>query len=364
MASDRLNQVGKSLRQTQENADYALARLKRTVPIVERVRDGIDKNNSFLMKFNLEDEDTKVKLDLNFFKPSPMNDSNSGEGIMSKCESFTNGGYITLEHPYIAGSVSVYLDGVILPSSQWYESSPENGQVYVGVNGNIVICYLYGNLTYQYPSIVQHKEGDYADFSVIAFDNATIAENLLVLSYAVRDGAGGLPTSIMESFGWTRRYFKSYNELFNWTGIEVWTKASTGETSWTLGDGSRWGTYEMIEVESGTYSSVEDNNAYANNGATATTNLTVASSYGALLFATAVTYDMDVPTVASISLSGISTLLGDLTIDHGKFKSGYRIASPGSYSFTSIATGQYAPENSSAYLPVVIINSALSPIRE
>ena len=67
---DKLNQIGKYIGKTQNNADDALKRYSANIPKVERVRDVFDRVIPFTMTFMTEDYHHGVSLDL-FFRPPP-----------------------------------------------------------------------------------------------------------------------------------------------------------------------------------------------------------------------------------------------------------------------------------------------------
>jgi len=150
MASDSLRQVGQSLGKTGRDADRALKKVFPIKPRLERVRDVFDSTVQFEMEFVKEDNDKRVLLDLFFNLPPPLRGCKIG-CIYTRCEEFDfeAGGnhYVTLEHPYNAGSVSVYLNGDKLPDTDVVESSPESGEVFYQTSSSgpdiVVFCYIY-----------------------------------------------------------------------------------------------------------------------------------------------------------------------------------------------------------------------------
>jgi len=151
MASDSLNQVGKYINQTGKNANRALKRARPIQPRLERVRDIFDDTTPFEMGFVKEDNDERVLLDLFFNLPPPIRGCKAG-CIHSKCEEFDfpNGGnhYVTVQHPYLANSVSVYVNGDKLPDSDVDGNSGSGaGEVFFQSNSSgpdtIAVCYIY-----------------------------------------------------------------------------------------------------------------------------------------------------------------------------------------------------------------------------
>lgn len=150
MASDNLKQIGKFIGKTGRDADRAL---KRTVPIrprLERIRDVFDSTTEFEMSFEKTPDDTRVLLDLFFNLPPPIRGCKVG-CIITKCEDFdfTSGSHsVTVANPYLAGTVSVYIDGEKLDNSQVFEANPSGGEVYFQGPASyeaVSICYIYLN---------------------------------------------------------------------------------------------------------------------------------------------------------------------------------------------------------------------------
>lgn len=151
MASDSLNQIGKYIRKTGKDADRAVKRAYPIQPRLERVRDVFDSTTGFDMQFEIDNKDTKVLLDLNFTLPPPTRGCKAG-CIISQCEEFDfeSGGNhsVTLDHSYLAKSISVFVNGERLPDYQVNELSPGAGEVfYQGTSGpdKVAICYVYSN---------------------------------------------------------------------------------------------------------------------------------------------------------------------------------------------------------------------------
>jgi hypothetical protein len=185
MASDNLNQIGKYIKDTRDTADYAISRYSAKRNTVERVRDTFTPTNSFLMKFKTRENHENAVIDLRFDKPPPLSFI-SPIATKALCESFTistsavptavpraptglvaisgnteinlmwsivpttvdyEGRYLTLSYSYIVGSVTVYINGVAADSSQYVETDPSAGGVYVNggprATNTVVICYMY-----------------------------------------------------------------------------------------------------------------------------------------------------------------------------------------------------------------------------
>ena len=147
MASDKLNQVGKYIRQANKNADLALKRYKKHLPVKDRVRDTV----SVVSPFNMDietDGNQSVIININFNKPPPSDCVSNC--IATACEDFTlsyGGHSLNVTNPYEEGTVRVYRNGDVLEElTQWYEEDPTAGKVYVQVQGStetIAICYSY-----------------------------------------------------------------------------------------------------------------------------------------------------------------------------------------------------------------------------
>lgn len=147
MASDSLRQVGRSIRQTNRNANYAIKRVTNRVPKRERARDSMSSLFPFSMLVESEGKGDKFTIQINFNKPPPSDCS--AECIATACEDFelSEGAYLlNTTNPYEAGTVRVYSQGQTLEAAQWVEENPSAGQVYVQAQGDIqmiVICYSY-----------------------------------------------------------------------------------------------------------------------------------------------------------------------------------------------------------------------------
>lgn len=150
MASDSLNQIGRFVKKTRQNSDYALKRYHANLPTVENVRDVFDPDIPFEMAFKTRRKEDKVSLNLTFREPPPLRGCKS-ECISNACESFTLTGtshYITVAQPYVATTVSIFVDGDILPASQFNEDNPEGGGIYIQTPSGehvVVVCYIYGD---------------------------------------------------------------------------------------------------------------------------------------------------------------------------------------------------------------------------
>jgi hypothetical protein len=150
MASDNLNEVGKSLRETKDRADYASKKVRPNRPSVERTRDIFDSLVDFQMTFDVSPKQKRVGLDLEFNRPPPMQGC-FGNNRM-QCETFdglaTGNHEVTVWDSYITESVSVFVNATLWPASSWAELSPNEGTVLVNSlprpTNTITICYLVG----------------------------------------------------------------------------------------------------------------------------------------------------------------------------------------------------------------------------
>ncbi len=62
MAADTLRQASKRLSKTKKDTDYALDKVQRNFPIVERLRDSFDASHTFLIEFKTFGKDDYVEV--------------------------------------------------------------------------------------------------------------------------------------------------------------------------------------------------------------------------------------------------------------------------------------------------------------
>jgi hypothetical protein len=156
MASDNLNQVGKYIKKTRTDTEYALKKVRPYRPTVERTRDIFDVDIPFSMQFEVKDTQKSISLDLEFNKPPPQ--SNCMTDIdcpRATCETFTlsQGEHeITLQygiHP-INELFEVYVNGEPWPEAQYarlnnggYDTPATVLVANLPLETNtVVICYL------------------------------------------------------------------------------------------------------------------------------------------------------------------------------------------------------------------------------
>jgi hypothetical protein len=186
MASDNIREVGKFVKQTRRDTDYALKRYHSKIPLVERTRDIFDSEIPFKMNFETKRKGNKVLLDLNFNKPPPLNRCKS-DCLAATCESFVVepgiDHLLTLQQPYIAGTTTVFINySQVLPST-FDEVSPESGQIFVqGTTTStlITVCYSYGNCDSDFEDCINIGTGAYTGLAVVfsdRFDRTTPIEN-------------------------------------------------------------------------------------------------------------------------------------------------------------------------------------------
>jgi hypothetical protein len=90
MASDQLNEVGKYIKKSRTDADYALKKVRPNRPTVERTRDIFDIDIPFSMQFEVKDTQKSISLDLEFNKPPPQSNCFSDiDCPRGTCETFT-----------------------------------------------------------------------------------------------------------------------------------------------------------------------------------------------------------------------------------------------------------------------------------
>lgn len=145
MASDNLNQIGKYIRKTRQDADFALTRYSRHNPRIERSRDIFDNITPFEMEFEVT-EKSRLSLDINFNKPPPTAGckSNCITSICEKIEEVSGSHYVTLSHTYLNNTVKVFLNGEPVPSTEIRLRPPNSVWVNADLEYNtIVICYIH-----------------------------------------------------------------------------------------------------------------------------------------------------------------------------------------------------------------------------
>jgi len=125
MASDNLNEVGKYIKKTRTNADYAIKKMRPHRPTVERTRDIFDVDIPFEMQFDVKPNQKSVSLDLEFNKPPPLSNCFTDVDCpRTTCETFTlsSGEHeITLQygiHP-INELFQIYVNGEAWPETQY-----------------------------------------------------------------------------------------------------------------------------------------------------------------------------------------------------------------------------------------------------
>ncbi len=150
MASDNLNQVGRGLRRTRRDVDFALTRVKKNVPRIERIRDVFDTDIPFEMSFDTKRNDTTVFMDINFNKPPPVGECETAECVKQACDSFeleAGNHYVNVTTAYLPGTVAVFLDGVPILPSQYEEMG--GTEVYIQSESldqyTATICYLHSD---------------------------------------------------------------------------------------------------------------------------------------------------------------------------------------------------------------------------
>lgn len=151
MASDNLNQVGKSIKNIKSTADYASKKIQLNKRI-ERSRDVFDTGVPFDMEFRTDNKYDRATLDLKFTKPPPRKGCNA-ECFSNNCKTFTfSDGFdhlVNLEVPYISQTLRIFRNRELLDASHYSEYEPEGGLVYVQgsgtANDEITICFVTGD---------------------------------------------------------------------------------------------------------------------------------------------------------------------------------------------------------------------------
>lgn len=155
MAPDSLNEIGKYIRKTRDDVDIALDRYLQHRARIERTRDSFSPELPFVFYFDTNEDET-VSMDINFIVPPPTLNSGQGGGgggtkYTGKCESFTVGSgtqIVSISNPpYAENSVTVYLNGNVLPDSSWAAIDFTSGQIQVNAgnkaSNTVVVCYLH-----------------------------------------------------------------------------------------------------------------------------------------------------------------------------------------------------------------------------
>lgn len=141
---DDANQLGQSLRKQRQNADTALKRYMPKPKKIERVLDVFDALIPFSMEFSTTPNEDRVIMTLHFRPPPPARCC--ANNLCSICETFSDGvEVIQLGRPYIANSVSVFINGI--KRTSFTQTSPSTGVVTLTTSvafGTIVrVCYVY-----------------------------------------------------------------------------------------------------------------------------------------------------------------------------------------------------------------------------
>ena len=150
MASDSLKQIGNYIKDTKKDTDFGLKRYHANIPRVERTRDVFDSDVPFQFTFKTEHPKDRITLNLIFNKPPPLSQCNNG-CVTAQCQTFnvTPGDHLlTVDNPYNAGSVTVFVDYVQALASGFEETNPEAGTVFVQgseTTSTITICYTFGD---------------------------------------------------------------------------------------------------------------------------------------------------------------------------------------------------------------------------
>jgi hypothetical protein len=67
MGSDSLKQVGKYIKGTRKDTDYALSQYSEIFPKIERIRAPFNPDNPFTMEFRNKQQENKITITLTFF---------------------------------------------------------------------------------------------------------------------------------------------------------------------------------------------------------------------------------------------------------------------------------------------------------
>lgn len=150
MASDNVNEVGKFLRKTRKDVDFSLTRYHKNIPRIERTRDIFDAEIPFEMAFDTDKNDSTVFLNINFNKPPPVNECKNAECVKIACQSFelaVGNHYVNVDNPYIAETVTVFIDHVPLAASQFEEMG--GTELFIQSNSidpyTATVCYTYSD---------------------------------------------------------------------------------------------------------------------------------------------------------------------------------------------------------------------------
>lgn len=152
--ADKLTQAARKIGQTKRNSEAALRRYNVKHPKIDRVRDIFDNVVPFEMDFETEPNETLMFINLSFNKPPPVSCS-CGIKYKLLCEEHSfdagSGHLIQVTYfPYEPGSVSVFINGDQLSTSQYTEYDPSNGLV--NVVGTVVVPQMIVNVCYTWDS--------------------------------------------------------------------------------------------------------------------------------------------------------------------------------------------------------------------
>lgn len=164
---DSMTQVGKYIKKTRDDTNFALERFTEIFPQIERTRDFFNSDLRFYMDFKTKVPDNTIFLDLNFNVPAPGGDccvevtQPIDESFCATCELFIVDGdedFGPLQHywfgPYTSAGFravgNVFVNGVLEDSLNTGLGSGDDPSFFVLPGGEfptdgdeIVVCYPY-----------------------------------------------------------------------------------------------------------------------------------------------------------------------------------------------------------------------------
>lgn len=231
--TDKIREVGKSLRKTRENSEAALRRYNVKHPRIERARDIFDDVIPFEMEFKTESQDSLFSMDVFFNKPPPLRNCKFGR-FVTACTEFTvpaGDHLLNLGESYVPGSVTVFSNGTELSSANYYEYSPSEGLVFVQAPAGvqiISICFNKDTWITCPPSFVAPPfESVQGAFTGIAGDwNSHSSNSFGAFVHSIYPGG-------LEPHPGNTSDFSESNLSADLTGIEL-PDASNSRLTWTF----------------------------------------------------------------------------------------------------------------------------------
>jgi hypothetical protein len=147
MASDDLRRIGRYIKKTRRDINTALERYHPDYPKVERSRDVVDRNNSFITTFKTKGkQSTELSL---YFDTAPILSQCQQGCLHGGCKSIavdSAGSHtINVGESYRTGTIHAFLGETQLSSFVIDETNPSAGEMEVNTpsGGQLTVCYLH-----------------------------------------------------------------------------------------------------------------------------------------------------------------------------------------------------------------------------